>query len=184
MPNFTKKEIKSAFLKLINEKTLTKISVKDVVDACGVSRNTFYYYFRDVPELLEEIIFDGAAALRTEYPKIGDIGDYAVLIFDNISKNRKAIMNIYRALNHESYESFMIRIFDQLITGHINEFADTTSMSDKDREMVIRLIKCTCIGAMIDWIDGGMKPDYAEKCREMAEFCSSAVKYYARKSSF
>lgn len=100
MPNFTKKEIKSAFLKLINEKALTKISVKDVVDACGVSRNTFYYYFRDVPELLEEIIFDGAAALRSEYPKIGGIGDYAVLIFDNISKNRRAILNIYRALNH------------------------------------------------------------------------------------
>lgn len=60
MANFTKREIKKAFINLLNQKPLSKISVKDIVDSCGVSRNTFYYYFEDIPFLLKSIITDEA----------------------------------------------------------------------------------------------------------------------------
>lgn len=56
MANFTKKEIKNIFIKLLNQKPLNKISVKALVDGCGVSRNTFYYYYEDITALLEDII--------------------------------------------------------------------------------------------------------------------------------
>lgn len=39
--NFTKKAIQDAFLELLNEKPLGKITVKDISEKCGVNRNTF-----------------------------------------------------------------------------------------------------------------------------------------------
>ena len=56
MPNFTKRAIKEAFVALLDERPLNKITVKDVVEACGINRNSFYYHFQDLPALLEEII--------------------------------------------------------------------------------------------------------------------------------
>ena len=56
MANFTRNAIKSSFLKLLNERPLSKITVKDIVSDCGVNRNTFYYYFEDRVELLWRIL--------------------------------------------------------------------------------------------------------------------------------
>ena len=41
MANFTEKAIKASFLKLLNERPLTKITVRDIVEDCGINRNSF-----------------------------------------------------------------------------------------------------------------------------------------------
>ena len=41
MANFTKRAIKAAFLELLDEKPLNKISVRDIVERCGINRNSF-----------------------------------------------------------------------------------------------------------------------------------------------
>ena len=53
MPNFTKRAIKEAFWKLLAEKPLNRISVREIVEECGVNRNSFYYHFKDIYDLLE-----------------------------------------------------------------------------------------------------------------------------------
>ena len=45
MASFTKKAIRDSFVKLLNEKPLSQITIRDIVDDCGVNRNTFYYYY-------------------------------------------------------------------------------------------------------------------------------------------
>ena len=52
MPAFTKKAIADSFLKLLREKPLDKITIKDIVEDCGINRNTFYYHFEDIPALV------------------------------------------------------------------------------------------------------------------------------------
>ena len=60
MANFTRNAIQASFLKLLDQRPLAQITVKDVVTDCGVNRNTFYYYFQDIPELLEDIVKNDA----------------------------------------------------------------------------------------------------------------------------
>ena len=68
MANFTKNAIKSSFLKLLNERPLSQITVKDIVSDCGVNRNTFYYYFEDIPKLIEDIVLENAEHIINEFP--------------------------------------------------------------------------------------------------------------------
>ena len=56
MSSFTKKAIVESFLKLLKEKPVEKITIKDIVEDCGINRNTFYYHFDDIPSLMEEIL--------------------------------------------------------------------------------------------------------------------------------
>ena len=55
MAKYTQKAIMDTFLALLEEKTLDKITVRDIVEKCEINRNTFYYYYRDIYELLEEV---------------------------------------------------------------------------------------------------------------------------------
>ena len=63
MPNFTKQAIKASFWKLLNQQPLSQISVRTIVEDCGINRNSFYYHFQDIPSMIEEMIMDEANAL-------------------------------------------------------------------------------------------------------------------------
>ena len=56
MPGFTRQIILQTLTELMNEKPLSKITVKDIVERCGVNRNTFYYHFRDIPDAVEAVV--------------------------------------------------------------------------------------------------------------------------------
>ena len=63
MSNLTKQAIKNSFLKLLDERPLTRISVRDIAQDCGINRNSFYYHYHDIPEVMEEIFRDRTDAL-------------------------------------------------------------------------------------------------------------------------
>ena len=68
MPSFTKKAIIESFLRIAAKKPLDKITVRDIVDDCGVNRNTFYYYFQDIYAVLEEICRNGVEKVPRGLP--------------------------------------------------------------------------------------------------------------------
>ena len=84
MANFTKKAIRASFIKLLNEKPLTQITVRDIVEDCGVNRNTFYYYYQDLPQLIESIVNEDAERMIREHPTVESLEDCinAALSFD------------------------------------------------------------------------------------------------------
>ena len=63
MKSNTKDSIKVSFMKLLNQKPLSKITVKEIVSECGINRNSFYYHFKDIPNLLEEIFIEQADSI-------------------------------------------------------------------------------------------------------------------------
>ena len=73
MPNFTRKAIQEAFITLLNERPLKQITVEDIVDTCGINRNTFYYHFADIPTLLQEIITEDADNIIETYPTLDSV---------------------------------------------------------------------------------------------------------------
>ena len=53
MSGFTKEIIAKTFTEILDEKPMSKVTVRDIVERCGVNRNTFYYHFRDIPDVVE-----------------------------------------------------------------------------------------------------------------------------------
>lgn len=87
MSKFTRDAIRNSFLKLLNERPLSQIKVKDIVEDCGINRNTFYYYFHDIPSLIEDMVMEEAERIIREYPwpeTIEDFFDTVINIFWNI----------------------------------------------------------------------------------------------------
>ena len=71
MPSFTKEAILKAFLHIAAKKPIEKITVRDIVDECGINRNTFYYHFQDMYAVLEEICRDAIEGV----PRHGTLAD-------------------------------------------------------------------------------------------------------------
>ena len=51
--DITKKLLAESLEELLREKTLNKISIKEIVNGCNLNRQTFYYHFEDIHKLVE-----------------------------------------------------------------------------------------------------------------------------------
>ena len=49
----TKKMLSGALKNAMKSKSLSKITVSELIEACGVNRKTFYYHFQDIYDLLK-----------------------------------------------------------------------------------------------------------------------------------
>ena len=53
----TEEVLLKGFFDLLDEKTMDKITIQDLADYCHVNRNTFYYHFDNIYDLLEKLFF-------------------------------------------------------------------------------------------------------------------------------
>ena len=61
-----KEVIASAARKLILEKKVKKLTVKDIVEECQITRQAFYYHFEGIPDLIQWSIGKGVDRLLEE----------------------------------------------------------------------------------------------------------------------
>lgn len=57
--NITKMALADSLKKLMVEKAFNKISVGDIVEGCGLTRQSFYYHFKDKYDLMNWIYYTG-----------------------------------------------------------------------------------------------------------------------------
>ena len=48
------------------QKKVKKLTVKDIVDECSITRQTFYYHFEDIPDLLKWVLERGTDKMVEE----------------------------------------------------------------------------------------------------------------------
>ena len=97
MSKFTRDAIRNSFLKLLNERPLSQIKVKDIVEDCGINRNTFYYYFHDIPSLIEEMVMEEAERIIREYPSSETIENFFDTVINYILERKNLLLHIYHS---------------------------------------------------------------------------------------
>ena len=55
MSTITKRALAQSLKKIAGKKEINKITITDITDKCGLNRQTFYYHFKDIYDLLEWI---------------------------------------------------------------------------------------------------------------------------------
>lgn len=158
MPSQTKQAIVETFLKLAAKKQLTRITVKDIVDACRINRNTFYYYFKDIYDVAAEVfrfeaetdalLADGSAAA-------GDAYFAAVVGF--LRGHRSAVLNIYASVAYDGYDRFLTPSVGRAVDDAIRRSAAGIDVSDTDLTLISRFYQKGIIGILTEWIRTGMK---------------------------
>lgn len=168
MPGFTKIAIKKSFMKLLNLRPINQITVKDIVEDCGINRNSFYYHFSDIPALVEEIVTDEADRIIAEYPAIDSIEECFNAAVRFVIDNKKAVYHIYNSANRDIFVRYLLDICQYVASNYINTVFKETDVMEGDKELIIRFYKCELFGSVIEWLNTGMKLDI---CAAFSRLC-------------
>ena len=148
----TRRIIMDSLMKLLDERPLSRISVKDIVEDCGINRNTFYYHFADLPDLVEAIIKDEAERLMGSYRGIASLQDCVDTAMRVCVDHKRALLHIYNSSNREIYERYLLEICEYLATAFVNNTISGLPLSEEDRHAIILGYKCECFGYVVNWL--------------------------------
>lgn len=155
----TKTIITNAFWQLLEEKPYSKITVRDIVDRCQINRNTFYYHFHDIPDLLEYAIKQDSDAIIQNYIRSGSLQDCLSLLVQYTTRHHAAILHIYRSVQREVFQRELDRIASYMVAEYIDFITADAPPDPDDRLLVIRFYKCMLVGITLDWLDNHMSYD-------------------------
>lgn len=159
MPGFTKRAIRNSFIKLLNERPVNQITIRDIVEECGINRNSFYYHYRDMPSMIEEIILEEVDVIIRENPAIDSLEECLDVAISFALENRRAAMHLYNSSNRDVFEQYLWRVCEYTVSTYISTAFASSPVPKKDMGIIIRMYKWECFGAIIDWMRAGMKED-------------------------
>lgn len=159
MSQTTKKALAASLKKLLLEKPLDKITVIDIVEDCEVNRQTFYYHFQDIYDLVEWI-YTSEATKALDGKKTYDTWQQGFLqIFEYVLQNKAFVTNTYHSISREHLERYLYNETNNLLIGVIEEKAAGMKVREKDKQFIANFYKYAFVGLMLEWIRMGMKED-------------------------
>ena len=157
--NQTKKAMAESLKRLLLKKPLSKITINDIAEDCGMSRMTFYYHFQDIYALVEWICEEDARAILNRHRPYGDWEQAFLSILETVRDNQHFIINVFRSVDRPQIEHYLRRITEKLLIDIIDSEAARLNISEENKSMVTAFYKYALVGVTLEWIDhGAQKP--------------------------
>ena len=139
MSNVTKRALEQSLKNLLLKKPLTKITIGDITEDCGINRMTFYYHFKDIYDLVEWACLEDARR-ALDKKKTYDTWQQGLLqIFEAVQENKPFILNVYRCVHREQVEKYLQPLVDQLLLDVIDEEAAGMTLRDEDKQFIAKV---------------------------------------------
>jgi probable dihydroxyacetone kinase regulator len=155
----TKRALAESFKKLLRRQSFDKITVKEIVEDCGVNRQTFYYHFHDIYDLMEWIFLDAADRATGAVQDYDDWTKGLELLLKYLQDNRVLILNAYNSISHEVLANFIregMRPYCAAIVTHQASAMEQPSPPE-NVDFVIEILTLSASGLVMDWISHHMR---------------------------
>jgi probable dihydroxyacetone kinase regulator len=157
MANGTKDALASALRQMMKVKPIDRITVKDIVEICGVNRQTFYYHFDDVDDLLEWVFEDDAERVLPKEVVYDRWLKDVMTFMDYLETNSSFTLNVYNS----NSRLYMLRYLKSKMKACIESFAiivsEDRNINRQDFEFVTEFYAACAIGFISQWLDSGMQ---------------------------
>lgn len=160
----TKSQLRAGLARLMQEKGIGEITVKELVNEVDINRSTFYLHYSDIPALLREIEDDMMEEMERavrEHPiKEDSTSRFIEDIFRVLNENRE----ISRALIGPHGDLGFVRWIEKLLEENSSEFL-AQLFPERVQDMKYFYSYCLngCLGFVKTWLEDGeaKPPEYA-----------------------
>lgn len=136
----SRRMIRQAFLELMREKELGKITVTDVVTRADLNRGTFYSHYQDIRAVIEQIeneIIDNMLELLGDFHYNKFFDDPLPLLL-KVSRNIEKDLEFYRVLiNSSGSQQFLIKL-ENVFIEYMKNNSDIPEHIKRTPEFIIR----------------------------------------------
>jgi len=155
-------KIMSVMNAMLKERKIADITVSEIVEKCGINRQTFYYHFSDVYDLLAQMLKELVEPQfkRLRYTRESELKGEIKRLTQIIFSYRVQILNAYTSTNHTQYERIMNDILRPNITMLLSFRPKFDYIPKERQEFVIDCYLSIIIAMLFKWLRDGLEdPD-------------------------
>ena len=143
----TKLLISQSFLELLKKRSIDKITVRDIVEGCNITRQTFYYHFKDVFDLIEWIIKIDCEKVLIISIQESNPRKVAEVFIEFVKKHGEMLDKLMQSKERAIIENIIINSVNRYITELIKKKA-IPNITQKDLDMAVDFYSFGIIGVM------------------------------------
>lgn len=157
---YTKMVIKESFIKLLSQKDISQITIKEICENADINRATFYAHYNDQYDLLRKIENEFLDIIKDHLKELDeknnnvDAVSLAEKIFEYIKDNAKLcklLLSERGGLNFQ--KQVMVLVYDTII----NELMGSNKITKEDAEYVYSFAITGCVGIVQKWLNEDLK---------------------------
>lgn len=174
--------IRQAFLELLEEKELDKITVVDIVSRADITRSTFYVHYPDIYGIIEEIQNEIISRHMENFSKI----EYQTMLRDpvpylkSIAAMLEENMVLFRKLGHNVQTSQYMEVFRKTMAE------DTMSRSDIPGEVRncpvfpirVHFFLAGVLNTFQQWAAGELDCTLDQLCQDVSQLIQQSASSY------
>ncbi|MGI6157183.1 MAG: TetR/AcrR family transcriptional regulator C-terminal domain-containing protein [Saccharofermentanales bacterium] len=141
---------------------LSKITIKDITDECGISRNAFYYHFSDKYALVNWIFLSETLPVINKFSAPDRYFDGFVALCKHLLENRQFYLEAFSYSGQNSLWDTLTESYYELIKIHISTVYAQLGyrLTDDELFIVARMETHAYVGIIKEWIQDGMSENY------------------------
>ncbi len=153
---YIKRAIEASFLRLLDEQPFEKITVKSIVDDCGLTRNTFYNYFEDTYDLVDGLLRALVCDLANSAEAPATLAAVMRPVTQFAKEHPRAVKHLYRSTKREELMGCFDKMFELMVARLIDGAYREGRLKTDDRALVANALRFVVSGFFKAWIDSGM----------------------------
>ena len=179
---YTRMVLKDSLMKLLKEKHISKITVKEICELADINRSTFYSHYSDQYEFLnkieEEIIEDMNKTLSTyNDAKEEEALQMTEKILEYIAANKDIFQTL---LSEHSDTSFQKRAMETTHQFTMKNWMDVNNLDPKISEYISMFVVSGSIHAIKSWLDNGMDKSPKDLAEIINNFTNKGLSSWLR----
>lgn len=149
----TKRKLAASLKKFMMSKSLSKITVTDIVKDCGLNRKTFYYHFEDIYGLLKWILEQEAVEVVKQFDLMVDYKEAILFVIKYVKDNAHILACAYDTLGREEMKRFLYQDFIRIVKTMIDhvEKGLCLCVEDEFKYFLCNLYTESLAGTLIEW---------------------------------
>lgn len=165
--HYTKAALKRSLLTILKEKSIDKITVKEICQLADLNRGTFYAYYGSPSELLSQIEDEFYVDILASVTAFGEPNDVVTIFTQALTafKEKSELSSVIFGENGD--REFLVKLVNiarPLCLAAWDIISPETP--EKDKEMSYDFLSYGCMHVIRRWLQNGMR----EEPREVAQF--------------
>lgn len=181
MSENTKDLLKDSLRILLGEKPISKISIRELTDLAGVNRQTFYYHYRDIYELAEDMIVYDFNKYKNDLTN--EESSPVINLYNVLREKKKVVNNIYSGSDMNKTNRVSINYVKKILDENLNSYKDAENLSKDDRAFIIKFFSLVIVGIIHIWVEEGMPDTLYEDLNRVQRILQLGIKMSVDKLS-
>lgn len=172
----TKAALAAALKKTMEKKPLNKISIRELIEECDVNRQTFYYHFEDIYELMKWMFEQDTAVLFRDRENILLWQDGLLQLLYYLEENRAICLCALKSVGRHHIQKLFYDDLYELIHETIDDCVRGLNTPPERKGDYINMLTQFCVVSLLGIMECWLNREIDKTPEELVAFADDMIR--------